>query len=297
MSIATMTGPSRNPLRRPLRFFQTPKGLMLLILAGLLAAAVPSTGGQDLRILATAALVASALDVMIVFGVSGDWEFPSGALLTGLFIGALVDPFERIEVVIVAAIVAILAKHVLRLGGSHVFNPAALALVVASLAFDSGQSWWGALPDLGVVGVVAVALPGFFIARRLNKLPMVVAFLGIYLLLFTATAIFGTPATVAEVFRAPDLHALLFFAFFMLDDPPTSPVRYRDQAIFGVLVAVVGYVVFIRFGVVYFLLAGLLAGNVAEAVRRAAVKHRRARRARPRSVPSEVSAEHRACAA
>ena len=261
--------------QRGLRFFRTPKGLMLIILVALLGVAAPNSAGDGPRLLAAGALAAAALDVMIVYGMWGEWAFPSGALLTGLFIGGLVDPFERVQVVVVIAIAAIFAKHIVRMGGSHVFNPAALGLVASSVVFGSGQSWWAALPDLGAIGVAAVAVSGWWIARRLNKLPMVATFLGAYLVLFTVTAIAGSPDQVSEVFRSPDLQAALFFAFFMLTDPPTSPVRYRDQAIYGALVAAGSYAVFMQFGVVYFLLAGLLAGNAVEAGRRTVARRRR----------------------
>jgi Na+-translocating ferredoxin:NAD+ oxidoreductase RnfD subunit len=155
------------------------------------------------------------------------------------------------------------------------------------MAFGSGQSWWGALPELGVLGLIALCASGFYIAQRINKLPMIAAFLVAYLSLFTLSAVAASPATVAEVFRTPDLQALLFFAFFMLDDPPTSPVRYHDQVVYGLLVAGASYFVFMRFGVVYFLPAGLLAGNAAEAIRRLLAKRHRARRRRSYPAPYE----------
>jgi hypothetical protein len=99
---------------------------------------------------------------------------------------------------------------------------------------------------------------------------MVLAFLGIYFVLFSIASVFR-PSSVAEIFVTPDLQAVLFFAFFMLDDPPTSPVRYEDQLMFGAIVATVSYVIFMRFGGVYFLPAGLLAGNVWESGRRLAM--------------------------
>jgi hypothetical protein len=46
--------------------------------------------------------------------------------------------------------------------------------------------------------------------------------------------------------------------------------------VFGIIVATASYAVFMVFGVAYFLLAGILAGNVWEAWRRA---HRRSRAA------------------
>ena len=107
-----------------------------------------------------------------------------------------------------------------------------------------------------------------------------------YFALFTGVAIFESSASVAEVFRAPDIHASLFFAFFMLDDPPTSPVRYRDQIVFGAIVALSAYLVFMRLGAVYYLLAGLLVGNLVEAIRRTVARQRRLHKSARRSQPA-----------
>jgi hypothetical protein len=103
-------------------------------------------------------------------------------------------------------------------------------------------------------------------------MPLVLAFLGTYLLLFTVTAFVSDPRWVAEIFRPPDIEAALFFAFIILTDPPTSPAKYPDQIVCGILVAVVGYAFFESAGVVYYLLAGVLAGNVWEAWRRTTLR-------------------------
>jgi Na+-translocating ferredoxin:NAD+ oxidoreductase RnfD subunit len=134
--------------------------------------------------------------------------------------------------------------------------------------FQTGQSWWGALGDMPPVALVLLIATGVFIADRVNKMPMVIAFLGVYYLLFTSTAFVADPRLVAEVFRAPDLQAALFCAFFILTDPPTSPTKYRHQIFCGALVAVVSVALFEWVGAVYYLLAGVLVGNVWEAWRR-----------------------------
>ena len=74
---------------------------------------------------------------------------------------------------------------------------------------------------------------------------------------------------VAEIFRSPDLQAALYFAFFMLTDPPTAPTRYQDQILFAAIVAASSFALFEWLGVVYYLSAGLLVGNAWEAWRRA----------------------------
>ena len=89
-----------------------------------------------------------------------------------------------------------------------------------------------------------------------------------YYTLVTISAFVSDPSQVAGLYRIPDANAALFFAFFMVTDPPTSPPKARDQPLFGVIVAVVSYVVFEVIGAADFLLVGLLAANACEALRR-----------------------------
>ena len=93
--------------------------------------------------------------------------------------------------------------------------------------FATGQSWWGALPDLPWPFLAVLLVAGAVVAERVDKLPLVLTFLGTYFGLFTAVAL-ANPSAVVEMFRAPFLQAALFLAFFMLTDPPTAPGRYRE---------------------------------------------------------------------
>ena len=171
--------------------------------------------------------------------------------------------------------VAILSKYPLRVRTANIFNPAALALVASFFVSHTGQSWWGALPELSPLALLIAT--GAFITHRVNKAPVVLAFLGSYYALITLGAFVGNPAHVAELYRAPDLHAALFFAFFMVTDPPTSPPRHRDQLIYGTIVGVTSCAMYTLVGAVYFLLAGLLVANVWEAWRRNLTTRRRQR--------------------
>jgi Na+-translocating ferredoxin:NAD+ oxidoreductase RnfD subunit len=205
------------------------------------------------------------------------WEFPSGAVLTGLIVAMILRPQEPWYAAACTCVAAVASKYLFRTRSANIFNPAALALVAMFYVFSSGQSWWGALPELPPVALAVLLASGIFIAARVNKLPMVLAFLGAYYLLFTVTAFVSDPGHVAEIFRAPDLHAALYFAFIILTDPPTSPTKYRDQIVCSVIVAVVSYAVFEWIGAAYYLLAGVLVGNVWEAWRRQHARRERAR--------------------
>jgi enediyne biosynthesis protein E5 len=251
------------------RFFRTPKGLLTLVLLLLVAVAAPREGLQIVWPgLLSAVLVAGLLDVVILRLRHPRWEFPSGAVLTGLIVAMVLSPFEPWWVPAATSAIAIASKYILRTRATNVFNPAALALIVSFYAFNTGQSWWGALPELPMWAIGGLFATGVFITDRVNKMPLVLAFLGVYFGLFSLMAFIGDPRHVVEIFRAPDLHAVLYFAFFMLTDPPTAPIKYKDQIVCGVLVAVVSYTLFETAGVVYYLLAGLMVGNVWEAWRR-----------------------------
>jgi Na+-translocating ferredoxin:NAD+ oxidoreductase RnfD subunit len=257
------------------QFFRTPKGLLLIVLSILLALAAPAQGISLVAPgLAGAVAAAALIDVVILRLRKSVWEFPSGAVLTGLIVAMVLSAHQPWYVPTVTAALAIVSKYLFRLRTANVFNPAALALVATFYVFGAEQDWWGALPDGSLAALAVLFASGIYMSNRVNKLPMVLAFLGGYYLLFTATAFVSDPARVAEIFRTPDLQMALYFGFFILTDPPTSPVRYRDQIICGAIVAVVSYGIFEWIGAAYYLLAGVLVGNLWEAWRRHAA-HRR----------------------
>lgn len=251
------------------RFFRTPKGIVILVVVVLTAVAGFPEGWTFVGPELAAAVVAAMLvDAPILRWRKGKWVFPDGALLTGFFVGMILSPHEPWYVAGITAAVGVASKYVVRVHKANVFNPAALALVATFYVFDTGQSWWGALTDVSPIALVLLIGTGVFVADRIKKMPSALAFLGCYYLLVTATAFIGDPRHVAELYRTPDLHAALFFAFFMVTDPPTSPPKGREQVIYGVITAVIGYSVFEFIGAAYFLLAGLLVANVWEAWRR-----------------------------
>ena len=163
---------------RPLR---TAKGQMLVILVVLLAIAVPVSGGTSLLPNLAAAIVAACLIDGVWMSVSARrFRFPTSALLTGLFVFSILSVEESWLVLAWTSSFAILSKRILRSQREHIFNPAALALVWAPIAFGSGESWWGALGDVPWVWIIVLVAAGAFLTERLNKFPLVLTFLAAY---------------------------------------------------------------------------------------------------------------------
>jgi Na+-translocating ferredoxin:NAD+ oxidoreductase RnfD subunit len=90
------------------------------------------------------------------------------------------------------------------------------------------------------------------------------------------------PVLAAELFRTPFVQAALFFALFMLTDPPTAPSRYREQVAIGVLVGATSVAAELLGAGQAYLLVGLLIGNIALAARRWLTQ----RQARPATRPA-----------
>jgi Na+-translocating ferredoxin:NAD+ oxidoreductase RnfD subunit len=274
-------------MHKVIRFFKTPKGLLIIILVSLTAVAAPGAGVRAVALnMGSAAAIAGIVDLLILRLREDIWRFPSGAVLTAMIVTMVVSAQEHWYFPAAMSAVAVLSKYVIRTRLANVFNPAAFALVAVMYVLPTAQSWWGALPEVSPVWLRAALLAGgVYIADRVNKMPLVLSFLGAYFLLFTLGAYLGDPRRVAEIFRSPDIEAVLYFALIILTDPPTSPAKYKDQWICGIIVAAISFALFEIFGVVYFLLAGALAGNVWAAWRRV---QRRSRSTFPRKLVAFV---------
>ena len=126
-----------------IRFFKTPKGLLTIILALLLAIAIPAAG---IRVVApdlvSACAIGALVDAVILRARKGAWEYPSGAVLTGMIIAMVLSPREPWYVAGGASALAVVSKYIARTRSANVFNPAALALVAAAHITGAGQSWW-----------------------------------------------------------------------------------------------------------------------------------------------------------
>lgn len=282
--------PSAPPRPEPARqrgslakFVRTPKGYLLAALLVLLAVALPGQG-----ILAVRTTIASVLAAVLVECiVRRTLVPPTSALLTGLFVAMVMDPHDPLAVVVATSGAAIAAKHLLRTSRAHIFNPAALALALAPLLLGAGESWWGATAGLPIVALVPLLLAGYLVVGRVNKLPSVLTFLGVYFALFTAAAVWvpGESTHLAQFYRDPFVGAALFFAFFMLTDPPTSPVRSRDQLVFGAGVAALAVGVELTRDTLTYLFVGLLIGNAWWAWRRLVAMRTPAARAAGTAMP------------
>jgi Na+-translocating ferredoxin:NAD+ oxidoreductase RnfD subunit len=267
------------------QFLRTPKGALLAIFLGLFALGATAVGWPiAVPHMLAAVLGASLTELAVSRFDRRPLAWPSSAILSGMIVGFVLGPATPHVVAAAVGILATLGKHLFATERWHIFNPAALALLVSVPLFGTGQSWWGALPDLSWPFVFVLLAGGAFIVDRINKFPLVLSFLGASFALLAAPGRID-PLIAAELFRAPFVQAALFLALFMLTDPPTAPARYTEQVAIGVVVAVASVAAEVLGAGQAYLLVGLLIGNVALAVRRW-LSQRRVRPGAQRSVGS-----------
>jgi Na+-translocating ferredoxin:NAD+ oxidoreductase RnfD subunit len=240
--------------------------VIICLVAFLVIAEVLSSDIKGIYNVIIALVIAVGMDwICFLLGKRKKW-LADGAVITGIIIGLILSTTTSWYLVAITAIMAILSKHLIVFKKKPVFNPAAIGLLLTILFFQTGQSWWGAFGDLPFWTIGFLLLGGYLVTNRVNKFPQVFAFLSVYFLLLLLMGLMHV-GEAADAFRPPFINASLFFALFMLTDPPTSPVSNKDQVIFGLLSAIVGVVIYGIFGGLMYLFIGLLVSNAYHVVR------------------------------
>ena len=169
-----------------------------------------------------------------LFGVRPHHE---SAVITGLILALLFTPPVGVLAGLKLALVAVIAmasKYVLAVRGKHLFNPAAIAIVIASVGQLAYASWWIATPALLPLTILAAGL----ILYKTQKVTMAVLFLGISITLLSIQTAFLGPLSLQALGAAITSWPLIFFAGVMLSEPQTLPPKRSQQYLVAAIVAV-----------------------------------------------------------
>lgn len=156
------------------------------------------------------------------------------ALISGLSLCLLLRT-NRPELAVLASILTIALKFVIRVNGKHVFNPTnggivAMLLITNHVWVSPGQ--WGAAASLAFLFACAGAL----VVNRAARSDVTYAFIACYCaLLFGRSLYLGEPLTIP--LHRLESGALLLFTFFMISDPKTTPDSRVGRIVFAALVA------------------------------------------------------------
>lgn len=162
---------------------------------------------------------------------------PLSPLITALSLSLLLRATSPGWLVL-AAVLAIGQKFLLRIDGKHVFNPANFAicmlLLCSECAWISPSQWGSATWAAFLFASLAI-----LVLSRARRADIALAFLATYVAILFARALYlGDPWSIP--FKQMQSGAILLFAFFMITDPKTTPDRRAARIVYAVGVAMLG---------------------------------------------------------
>ncbi len=181
-----------------------------------------------------------------VFDVPANVE---SVYITALILALIIDPAQSPEAFQFLGWVAILAmasKYLLALNKKHLFNPAAIAVVITAFVLGDSASWWVGTLDM----LPLVLLGGWLVARKLRQEDVVIvccvmALAGSCVL----TAVQGS-SLLTELKQLLVTSPLFFFATIMLTEPLTAPPTKKWRRLYAGLVGLL-FIPQVHIGPVY----------------------------------------------
>ncbi len=162
-------------------------------------------------------------------------QIPYSGIITGLIIGSIAPLGVPMIPLVMASVIAVGSKFLLKLKHVNIFNPAAFGMLFGLGLFSIGGSWW-ATGSVNIYGAtVSVSVIMIIAAYEARRLPLGLS--------FAASMIIISMLSTGQIGIGSLWYALLginyLFAFLMLTEPKTSPAKPLHQVAYGVYVALV----------------------------------------------------------
>lgn len=167
------------------------------------------------------------------------------ALITALGLSLLLHA-DKPWVFVLAGVLAIAGKFIIKIGNKHLFNPANFGIIAAITL--TGEAWispgqWGSSAIL----LYFMGAAGLMVILNVGRIDTSLAFLGTYSLLLLGRDVLYLGWEPEVVAHKLTNGSLLLFTFFMITDPMTIPNHRKGRIIWSVLVAVAVFLVSTRF--------------------------------------------------
>ena len=218
--------------------------LALYVLAGYVGVATVLAAFRLLAFSPLALLVSTAFLVVMCWAanaiLASVFDVPANvesAVITALILSLILDPVRSpgdLQLLGWAAILAMASKYLLARHNAHVFNPAALAVVITAFALGEPASWW-----VGTGGMLPfVLVGGLLVARKTRQEALVGVFLAATLVTVCAASVLLKIDIGRELQQLLVASPLFFFASIMLTEPLTAPPTRNLKRLYGALVGV-----------------------------------------------------------
>ncbi len=245
--------------------------VVLYYLVGLLVAAI-TFGFFDILPYSGFSIILSSLFILIVCLLTNfifAWAFNAqtnleSAYITALILVFLITPLSSLQdntyfsIAFWGSTWAMASKYIFAINKKHLFNPAALAVVLTEVVLHQSASWW-----IGTFSMLPfVLVGGLLLVRKMLRFDFVISFL-LIALAFSLAPHYDSISEITKTSQVLLLHSPLFFlAFIMLTEPLTTPPKRWLRVCYGALVGWL-FASTTHFGSFYFSPElALLAGNI-----------------------------------
>ena len=210
----------------------------------------------------TSVLLAVCAVTNIVF--SKVFEAPTNiesTYITALILVCILPPvqtYHDLPLLFWAAVLAMASKYILAIRNKHIFNPAAIAVVLTSPWLNQSATWW-----VGTAAMIPVVLiGGLLMVRKMRRYDLVFYYFLASIIGVGVFSIVGHHDLFNSFTELATRSPLLFFAFVMLTEPLTSPPTKFLQGVYGALIGILS-VPQVHFGTLYFTPElALVVGNI-----------------------------------
>ncbi|MDQ6846987.1 MAG: RnfABCDGE type electron transport complex subunit D [Candidatus Dormibacteraeota bacterium] len=182
-----------------------------------------------------------------------------------------------IQYFVMAAVLSLASKYLIRPGGKHIFNPSNIGIVATLLLIGPRfvfpqPLWWGPIGPPVILALFVIVFGALWLLRPpVGMIPMAASFLAPFTVLIAVFAVAGRSFIAAwhmgpisgfdywfDICLSPEV---FIFVFFMMSDPRTAPRSSLGRVIYGPAVAVVSATLLFfqptEFGVKLGILSGL----------------------------------------
>ncbi len=152
--------------------------------------------------------------------------------ITAMILTLIITPGAGWLFLVLAAVFSQASKYILAIRGKHIFNPAAIGVIITILVINQGASWW-----VGNVYLLPfVVIGGLLIARKLQHFDLVFSFLIVHLLIIG----FKNSSDFLSIWQSTLVNSsLLYFTFVMLVEPLTTPPTRVLRIAYGSLIGLI----------------------------------------------------------
>ena len=141
---------------------------------------------------------------------------------------------QYLSLAIWASVWAMASKYIVSVGKKHIFNPAAIALVITWLTIHQSASWWIGRGDM----LPFAAIGGLLIVMKIRRFDMLLSFMVSALVTIGSIALITDSDLVFALSTTFSDTAFVFFATVMLTEPLSTPPTKQLRVIYAIFVGV-----------------------------------------------------------